>query len=138
MVSVTAILKTLENMSQGAEFQHGTDWAEFRCSVGTLADRFKAIAGKETPALAELERAVAELLEISDRYPRIAGMLGPVGEVPPPSVPEGGGAKRPPSSNAPDTFDVKETANRYYSLLGRLKGTIGHVLEDSDAHRTHA
>jgi uncharacterized caspase-like protein len=110
MLSTIEILDTLEEFLPDIRVGLGPDWDEFSRRVGHLADRFKAVAAKDNPAPGKLQAVLDNLLEVCQDYTYVAGLLGL-------------GSRRPPSPQAPDLFEVKEVANRYYSLLAQLRET---------------
>lgn len=110
MLSTIEILDVLEEYLPDIQVGLGPDWVEFSRRVSHLANRFKAIAAEDDPAPGKLQAVLDNLLEICQDYTYVAGLLGL-------------GSRRPPSPQAPDLFEVKEVANRYYSLLVQLKET---------------
>jgi hypothetical protein len=129
----------LERDPQAIKSHLGSRWTEFSYRMGDLAGQFKAITSEDAPEVAasNLEVAVNDLLEVCWDYQYIGELLDQVGETSPASGPGTEGTKRPPSPDKPDIVEVKEIANRYYSLLAQLKETADQKKGDADDHRTH-
>jgi hypothetical protein len=138
MLDSKTVLDVLESDFQAIEAQLGSQWTEFGRRGGDLADRFKAVAGKDEPKAAAraLELAVNRLLKICWDYQYIGELLDQAEEASPELGPGTEGTKRPPSPDEPDIVEVKEIANRYYSLLARLKETADQKKEDANDRRT--
>jgi hypothetical protein len=125
MLDAKTVLDVLENDFQSIESQLGPQWAEFSHRGGDLADRFSAISGNEDPqaAVRALESAVNKLLIICWDYAYVAELLDRAEETPLATTPMIAGNRRPPSPENGPKFNPKEIANRYYSLLVKLKET---------------
>jgi len=115
MPSVTTVLNTLENIE--------SQWTEFSRRVGDLAGRFEAIAGEDSPALGDLQAVVDDLLDVCGDYPYIAELLKQAEKAPLQPTSERSGSKVPPSLKKVPKPNPKEMANRYYSLVTKLKTT---------------
>jgi hypothetical protein len=82
-------------------------WTDFRRELAGLAPRFENVADEN-----DLEAALGELLDLWQEYPLLWMLLSNQGD-----------SKRPPSPDEAPKFNPKETANKYYSLLDRLKAS---------------
>jgi hypothetical protein len=137
MLDATTVLDILEREAQSIESRLGPQWTEFSRRVGDLTGQFKTIAG-ETDAQAAssyLELAVNDLLEICEDYPAVGELLDQgQGEFPALDLSSGGLMRPLPPSEA-NIFEVKEIANRYYSLLARLKEVADQAKEGPNDRR---
>jgi len=139
MLDAKTVLDALESDFQAIESHLGPQWTEFGRRGGDLADRFKAVAdeSKPTAAARALESAVNKLLKICWDYQYIGELLDQVEGASPKPEPETEGTKRSPPPDEPDIVEVKEIANRYYSLLTRLKETADQKKGKANDRRTH-
>lgn len=140
MLDVSTILNVLERDSQAIRSQLGPKWPEFSRRVGGLAGRFKIAAGEDDPEViaSVLELAVNDLLEICWDYPYVETLLDRAEEDSSEPGPGIEVTKRPPLPDSGPKFSPKEIANRYYSLLTRLKKTTDQTEEDTRDRRTHS
>jgi hypothetical protein len=134
-----AILAILEKNLQPIKSRLGPQqWAEFSRRVTDLVVRFATIASENNPqAASNLKLAVNDLLEICWDYEDVTTLLYQGQEAFPEPGLGGPGSMRPEPPQTPDIIEVKEIANRYYSLLARLKEMSDQTQEDVDDHRTH-
>jgi hypothetical protein len=139
MPDAKTVLNVLESDFRAIESHLGPQWSDFSRRGGDLADQFKAVASKDDPkaAVRALESAVNKLLKICWDYQYIGELLDQVEEASPEPWPGTEGTKRPPPPDKPDVVEVKEIANRYYSLLTRLKETADQEKGDANDRRTH-
>jgi len=131
MLDAKSIIETLERNSQALERGLGPQWEEFSRRAGDLAERFKLIAAEDRPDLASqaLEAAASKLYMVCQDYPQAAALFDRAAEAPPVTRSgtrsetrlEVGVDRRVPAPAKQDIVKVKETANRYYSLLARMK-----------------
>lgn len=137
MLDVSTVLNVLERDSQAISSQLGPKWPEFSRRVGGLAGRFKIVAGEDDPeAIASaLELAVNDLLEICWDYPYVEKLLDRAEEASPEQALGIEVTKRPPLPNNGPKYNPKEIANRYYSLLARLKEVADQAKEGPNDRR---
>ncbi len=123
MLDAKTMIEALERNYHTLERGLGPQWEEFSRRAGDLADRFEFVAGEDQPKLANrsLEAAVNKLYKVCLDYPYVAALFDST-EVAPPEAEVGVGVSRKlPTPAKQDIVKVKETANRYYSLLAGLK-----------------
>jgi hypothetical protein len=126
VLNAAGLLDVLTRQAGTLESRLGPAWTEFSRRSGELAGRFQAIAGEDDPhtAAASLKRATREMLRICRDYPAVVELLDQArGALPDPDL-VGGGILRPPAPGrpgTPDEVEVKEIANRFYSLLARMR-----------------
>jgi hypothetical protein len=139
MPDARTMLKALEESSREFEPCLGAQWPEFSRRAGDLVDRFKIIASEDNPEAATraLESTINKLLKVCWDYPYVAELLEQAEETPIQAEPGGGVNRRPPTPITLDIVEVKEIANRYYSLLARLKEAADQMKEHPDDRRAH-
>ncbi len=123
MAGPPTLLDLLEQHAHEIKVGLGLKWPEFSRRAEEVASRFQAIAGQDQPAAGDLQDAINALLDICWDDACVAGLLDL-------------GGKRPPSPQSPDVVEIKETANRYYSLLARLIETTDQTREKAHDLRT--
>lgn len=140
MLDAETVFKILKDL-QSIESHLGPQWLEFSRRGGDLASRFAAIAANADSRAASraLESAVNKLLKICYEYEYTATLLDRADDASWEPGRESGGTMRPPAptaSSAELKVNPQELANRFYSLLARLR-TVEQEKKDTHDSRTH-